>query len=182
MVAPQTTTEPAPWQWPDVKPATPLPWRRRGAADRGDVRVRFEASPTKVSPASPAATEREFAASMSEAGRIQGVVAAHQRKLETEAALAFLPRGWAEIARAPAVAGLVTLIRGTADVYALGDVMRHPELLLPSAVAPSGEIGARVHVAGVLLEFYRLLCTLPEGRKAILDLGFQPLFQQVESP
>jgi len=75
------------------------------------------------------------------------------------------------------------VLRSLCRLYGLPDVLQAPEGLLPGALlVPNQHSDHAQGVAAAVLEVYRILCELPEGRKAIADLGFQPFFQQVEGP
>lgn len=60
--------------------------------------------------------------------------------------------------------------------------LRRPTSLLPITVDINGASDFSRGALACVLHVLHSLSQSPEGRQAVLDLGFQPLFEQVESP
>ena len=76
---------------------------------------------------------------------------------------------------APAV---LSTLRALCRQHGLPDVARTPEGLLPASLSANDRGLFQAGIGAAVLEVYRTLCSSPEGRKAIADLGFQPLFHK----
>lgn len=74
---------------------------------------------------------------------------------------------------------LLKEIAGTKYIAGLDFPMELNELCLrANGVDSEYERGA----IGSLFMLYALICKTPDGRQAVSDLGFKPIFQDVESP
>lgn len=60
--------------------------------------------------------------------------------------------------------------------------LNKPECLLPLNIALNSDDPFERGVAASVLHIYHLICQSPQGRQAILDLGFKPLFENLKSP
>lgn len=60
--------------------------------------------------------------------------------------------------------------------------LRHP--MTASAISLNAYVDSEFSkgVASAIFDLYILICNTPDGRKAASDLGFKPIFQDVESP
>lgn len=54
--------------------------------------------------------------------------------------------------------------------------------LLPMSARLNAKNEYEFGVLSCIAEVYGLICQTPDGRKAVFDLGFEPLFQNVECP
>lgn len=75
------------------------------------------------------------------------------------------------------------LLRGLQDVaLAAGASLKCSRTLLPLNISMNAKTEFAMGVLACVAAVFDLVCQSPEGRQAALDLGFQPLFQDVEGP
>lgn len=63
-----------------------------------------------------------------------------------------------------------------------GAALQSAETLLPLSIERNAKTPFDRGVLACVVHVYALACNVPECRKAILDLGFEPFFQDVEGP
>lgn len=65
---------------------------------------------------------------------------------------------------------------------ACGATLVKPESLFPANLEFNGASEFKRGMAAVVLQVLFLTSKTPQGRQAILDLGFKPLLEDIESP
>ena len=63
-----------------------------------------------------------------------------------------------------------------------GAIAKNPRILFPASQELSGASEFHRGMCAILIELHYELSQSAEGRKALADLGFEPLFEQVERP
>ena len=75
---------------------------------------------------------------------------------------------------------LVKNLEGIANTA--GASLFYPDSLLPAEIALNERSDFNRGMLAVVLHVYKLVCQSAQGRQALVDLDFKPLFEYVESP
>lgn len=78
---------------------------------------------------------------------------------------------------------LLVAMAGLGRSYDLdGNFLAAPQALMPSSHVLNRRTPEQMAAACVLLELYRVVCQSAQGRQALRNLGFEPFFEQVQTP